>query len=92
MAANDKVNCEKCKRILNLRTGKRIVYDGDCKLPSHMACVVMPAKEYDEYLKDPSVFWFCDLCLSLSYQLLRNLQDTVYMIQTELASFAQRNC
>lgn len=64
MATNDKVICEKCKKNLNLRSGKPIVCDGDCKLTFHMVCAGISTKKYDEYISDSTAYWFCDVCKS----------------------------
>lgn len=62
MATNDKFICEKCKKNVNLRLGKPITCDGDCKLSFHMSCTGISAKNYDEYIADSNAFWFCDMC------------------------------
>ena len=61
MADTDKVNCEKCHKIINSRTGKPLVCDGECKLVFHSSCVNIDSKKYNDITKNNTIFWFCDM-------------------------------
>lgn len=62
MATIDKINCERCSKNINLRSGKPLSCDGDCKKSFHLACAGVSSKRYDEIVKNSSVFWFCEKC------------------------------
>lgn len=63
MAPTSKHICEKCSKNINLRTQKHIFCEGVCRKVWHVPrCSSVSEVEYEEFLKNSEITWFCDPC------------------------------
>ena len=62
MSENQKSQCEKCSKLINLRTGKPLICDGECKKTYHAVCVNISDQKYEDLIKKNIGYWFCEIC------------------------------
>lgn len=65
-ATNDVINCNKCKKEIEIEDDKFLFCTNkDCKKCFHAQCVNLSDLKYKKYAKEKHKVWFCENCVNL---------------------------